>query len=174
MSSGGAYNRIGARLKSAGSSGGVDAPASQLWNVMRNAPHLPTPLRPCACSTRSTDTAKGDTIVSIKNALASVAVKDLSSAVQWYETLFGRPPDSRQGSEVAEWRCEEGGCLQVYENAERAGYGSVTLAVTSLDEQVADLKKSGLDPGRQMTTETLRVVMITDQDGNSIAFVQSR
>jgi predicted enzyme related to lactoylglutathione lyase len=49
--------------------------------------------------------------MSIKNAIASLAVKDLSSAVQWYETLFGRPADSRPMAEVAEWKFERGdGC----------------------------------------------------------------
>jgi len=32
--------------------------------------------------------------MSIKNALASVPVKDMSSAVQWYERLFGSTPPS--------------------------------------------------------------------------------
>lgn len=109
----------------------------------------------------------------ITNALASVAVKDLSSAVQWYQRLFGRPPDSRQEPEVAGWKFEQGGWLQIYKNAERAGYGSLTLAVTSLDEQIADLGKRGIDTGRQMTSEHLRVVMIEDQDGNSIAFAET-
>lgn len=110
--------------------------------------------------------------MSIRNALASVAVKDLSVAVQWYQRLFGRPPDSSQQPGVAEWKFEGGGWLQVYENAERAGHGSVTLSVSSLDEQIADLVRCGLDPGRQMISEKARVVMIKDQDGNSIAFAE--
>ena len=40
--------------------------------------------------------------MSISNAIASVAVKDLKSASQWYERLFGRPPDSRPMPELAE------------------------------------------------------------------------
>lgn len=111
--------------------------------------------------------------MSITNALASVAVKDLSSAVQWYQRLFGRPPDSEQEPDVAGWKFEQGGWLQVYKNAERAGHGSLTLAVTSLDEQVADLEKRGIDPGRHMTSANVRVVMIKDQDGNSIAFAET-
>jgi predicted enzyme related to lactoylglutathione lyase len=110
--------------------------------------------------------------MSITNALASVAVKDLSSAVQWYQRLFGRPPDSEQ-PEVAGWQFKQGGWLQIYKNAERAGYGSLTLAVTSLDEQIADLRKRGIDTGRQMITANGRVAMIKDQDGNSIAFVET-
>jgi predicted enzyme related to lactoylglutathione lyase len=112
-------------------------------------------------------------IMSIKNALASVAVKDLSSAVQWYERLFGRPADSRQMSEMAEWKFERGGWLQVYQNTERAGSGSFTLAVSSLDEQLSDLDERGLEPGRKMISEKVKVVMIKDPDGNSIAFAEA-
>ena len=111
--------------------------------------------------------------MSITNALASVAVKDLSSAVQWYQSLFGRPPDSGHEPEVAGWQFKQGGWLQIYRNEERAGYGSLTLAVTSLDEQIADLRTRGIDTGRPMITASGRVVMIKDQDGNSIAFVET-
>lgn len=106
----------------------------------------------------------------IENALASVAVSDLDSAVQWYERLFGRPADSRDMPDVAEWKFEGGGWLQVYQGSERAGSGSFTLAVSSLDEQVAHLEKCGIPSGRQMITDKMKVLMIRDQDGNSIAF----
>lgn len=108
--------------------------------------------------------------MAIKNALASVAVNDLASAVRWYEKLIGRPADSRQIPEVAEWKFEVGGGLQVYQGPERAGSGSFTLAVSSLDEQVADLKRCGIASGRQMITDSVKVIMIKDPDGNSIAF----
>ena len=48
--------------------------------------------------------------------------------------------------------------------------GSVTFAVSNLDDQVASLKRLGNDPGRVMITKTAKVVMIKDPDGNSIAF----
>lgn len=109
----------------------------------------------------------------IRNALASLAVKDLSTAILWYERLLGRSADSRPMPEVAEWKFERGGWLQVYQNAERAGSGSVTLAVSSLDEQVSDLERCGLDPGQRMISEKVNVVMIKDPDGNSIAFAEA-
>lgn len=111
--------------------------------------------------------------MSITNAIASLAVKDLSSAVQWYETLFGRPADSRPMAEVAEWKFERGGWLQVYENAERAGAGSCTLAVSNLDGQIADLEKKGIEAGRPMVSDKAKVVMIKDPEGNSIAFSET-
>ena len=111
--------------------------------------------------------------MSIKNALASVPVRDLGAAVQWYERLIDRPSDSRQKSEVVEWKFERGGRLQVYQNAERAGSGSFSLVVSSLDEQVSTLKKCGLDAGQQMISDKAKVVMVKDPDGNSIAFAEA-
>jgi predicted enzyme related to lactoylglutathione lyase len=111
--------------------------------------------------------------MSITNALASVAVKDLQTTLPWYEKLFGRSADSRPMSEVAEWKFAGGGWLQVYQNPARAGAGSVTLAVNNLGEQIADLKKSGIDAGAPMNGPKVNVVMVKDPDGNSIAFAQA-
>ena len=74
--------------------------------------------------------------MSIINAIASVAVRDLNSAIKWYESLFLKAP-SQPMPEVAEWSFERGGWLQVYQLPERAGSGSFTLAVSNLEEEVA-------------------------------------
>jgi predicted enzyme related to lactoylglutathione lyase len=86
-----------------------------------------------------------DCDMTIKNAFASVAVKDLKAAGQWYEKLFGRPADSKPMSEVAEWKFPGGGWLQVYALPERAGGCSFTLAVSNLDDEHSKLKKLGID-----------------------------
>jgi predicted enzyme related to lactoylglutathione lyase len=109
----------------------------------------------------------------INNALASLAVNDLRSAERWYEQLFGRPADSAPMPEVSEWKFSGGGWLQVYENRQRAGTGLVTLAVDSVDEQITALEKLGLDPGQQIVTKVVKVIMIKDPDGNSIAFAEA-
>jgi hypothetical protein len=109
--------------------------------------------------------------VSIKNALASVAVKDLESAVKWYERIFNRPP-SRPMAEVAEWRFDGGGWLQVYQLPERAGSGSFTLVVTSVEEQIAQLDKLNIDTSEMTSGDRVKTVMITDLDGNHIAFAE--
>jgi catechol 2,3-dioxygenase-like lactoylglutathione lyase family enzyme len=116
---------------------------------------------------------EGEVAVAIMNAIASVAVKDLAKSVAWYRTLFGRVPDSTPMPEVAEWKFERGGWLQVYELKERAGAGSVTLAVNSLEDQIAALCQIGIDPGKPMISDKVKVVMIKDPDGNSIAFAQA-
>jgi predicted enzyme related to lactoylglutathione lyase len=111
--------------------------------------------------------------MTIRNALASVPVKDLKAASRWYERLFGRAADSTPMSEVAEWKFAGGGWLQVYQLPERAGKGSVTLAVSDLDEQLGDLRQRGIDAPPAMRGDKVNVVMIKDPDGNSIAFAEA-
>lgn len=61
---------------------------------------------------------------------------------------------------MVEWKFERGGWLQVYQNAERAGSGSFSLVVSSLDEQVSTLKKCGLDAGKQIRVEGDKVTKV--------------
>lgn len=111
--------------------------------------------------------------MTIRNAIASLAVRDLDASLAWYERLLGRPADSRPMAELGEWKFERGGWLQVYQDAERAGSGSVTLAVTSLEEQISAIRDAGTDPGEPIIGEKVKVIMIKDPDGNSIAFAEA-
>ena len=109
----------------------------------------------------------------IENAIASIAVKDLASAAAWYERLFGRAPNSTPMPEVAEWKFPRGGWLQVYQLPERAGAGSCTLAVDDIEELTAHLQSLGIDAGERSSGSQVRTVMITDPDGNHLAFAQA-
>ena len=111
--------------------------------------------------------------MSIDNAIASVAVKDLAAASAWYRALLGRGPDSTPMSEVAEWRFPRGGWLQVYQLPERAGNGSVTLAVSNIEEVVAHATTLGIDTSQQTTGAKVKTLMIADPDGNHIAFAEA-
>ena len=75
--------------------------------------------------------------------------------------------------EVQEWKFGRGGWLQVYQLPERAGSGSFTLAVTDLDEEIRKLRALGVDTTKQSNGSKARVLMITDPDGNHIAFAQA-
>jgi predicted enzyme related to lactoylglutathione lyase len=111
--------------------------------------------------------------MSIDNALASIAVVNIQRAVTWYQRVLGRPPDTRPMPEVAEWRFKRGGWLQVYQLPERAGHGSFTLAVTGIDEVVARVQKLGIDTSERSSGEKVKTLMITDLDGNHIAFAEA-
>ena len=111
--------------------------------------------------------------MSIDNALASVAVRDLEKAAAWYERIFGRPADSTPMPEVAEWKFSRGGWLQVYQAPDRAGGGSFTLAVTGIDGIVAHVASLGIDTSQRPAGDKVKTLMIKDPDGNSIAFAEA-
>lgn len=111
--------------------------------------------------------------MSIDNALASVAVKDLKAAVAWYEQLFERPPDSTPMPELAEWKFPRGGWLQVYQLPERAGHGSFTLAVSDIEEVVAHVQRLGIDTSNTSSSAMVKTLMIADPDSNHIAFAEA-
>jgi hypothetical protein len=111
--------------------------------------------------------------MTIQNAIASVAVKDVTAASAWYAKLFGRGADSTPMPEVAEWKFERGGWLQVYQLPERAGQGSCTLAVADIASIVTRLDQLGIDTSNRHSGAKVRTVMITDPDGNHLAFAEA-
>lgn len=110
--------------------------------------------------------------MSIRNVLASVAVRDLDRAVEWYEKLLGAAP-TRPMPEVAEWRSDGGGWLQVYENAERAGLGSFTLAVSDFETEAGRLDGLDIDTSQRTSSDRVKTIMFTDPDGNHIAVAEA-
>jgi hypothetical protein len=110
--------------------------------------------------------------MSITNALASIAVRDIGNSIRWYRGLLGRNADLAPVPQVAEWQFEQGGSLQIYELTERAGGSSATLCVSSVEDQIANLRKIGIDPGSPMIAGDEKILMIKDPHGNSIAFVE--
>ena len=107
--------------------------------------------------------------MSIRNALAGVAVRDLSASLQWYEHLLDETA-FRPMKAVGEFQFERGGSLQVFEDTRRAGASSVTLAVSDLDEQLEDLKKKGIPTDQVTRTDQVSTAVIQDPDGNQIVF----
>ncbi|HKO67041.1 MAG TPA: VOC family protein [Burkholderiaceae bacterium] len=110
--------------------------------------------------------------MSIDNAIASVAVRDLNTAIRWYEKLLRKSP-TRPMPEVAEWSFERGGWLQVYQLPERAGSGSFTLAVSNLEEEAARLTNLNIDTSQRTSSARVKTLMITDPDGNHIALAEA-
>ena len=110
--------------------------------------------------------------MSIDNVLASVAVKDLKAASAWYAKLLGHPASTPM-PEVAEWRFPRGGCLQVYQLPERAGRGSFTLAVSDIEAEMRKLAAMGLDTSQRSSSSRVKTVMVSDPDGNHIAFAEA-
>lgn len=112
--------------------------------------------------------------MSVKNALAGVAVRQLSSAIAWYEHLLGRAPDTQPMAEVAEWQFETGGWLQVFEDKTRAGLSSVTLVETDVAGRIADLDAKNIVIESETNSEPIKLAIIRDPDGNQIVFAQGK
>ena len=110
--------------------------------------------------------------MTINNALASLAVRDIASARDWYQKLLGQV-GSMPMPEVVEWTFPGGGGLQVYALAQRAGHGSCTLAVKDIEAIVCTLEALGIDTSQRTSSNRVKTVMVTDPDGNHIAFAQA-
>lgn len=110
--------------------------------------------------------------MAIRNAIASIAVKDLKSALPWYEKLLGRGPDralQEDQEDMVEWVFEQGGRLQLRQQADRAGRGSLLLAVGSLDTEMLQLNRWGISAGDVVRTSAQRILSIEDPDGNVVS-----
>jgi hypothetical protein len=109
----------------------------------------------------------------VTNAFASLAVRDLDEASQWYERLLG--PGSRPMDELVEWQFDQGGGLQVYRLPERAGLGSCTLIVRDIDAIAQHLRAVDVAPDAEVVHhDRVDTIMIKDPDGNSIAFAMPK
>jgi hypothetical protein len=110
--------------------------------------------------------------MSIVNALAGIAVKDIDAAVIWYEQILG--PASRPMDEVAEWQLPNGGCLQVFEDGIRAGLSSVTLVVEDLDREIAGLESKGIRIDETSRSALVDLAIVQDHDGNQVVFAHAK
>lgn len=110
--------------------------------------------------------------MSIVNALAGIAVRDMEVALPWYEQLLG--PASRPMEEVAEWKMPHGGCVQVFEDGNRAGLSSVTLMVEDLDREIANLESRGIRIDEKSQSDLVELAFVQDCDGNQVVFAHAK
>ena len=112
--------------------------------------------------------------MSVKNALAGVAVSHLTSSIDWYTSLFGRGPDTLPMKELAEWKFETGGWVQVFEDEKRAGSSSVTLVETDVKSRIKDLEANSIEIVSKTDSDVIKLAIIKDPDGNQIVFAQGK
>jgi hypothetical protein len=110
--------------------------------------------------------------VVVTHTFAGVAVADYSAAYDWYLRLFGRPADMFPHDREAVWRLTPNGSVYVVEDKERAGNGLVTMALGDLDAFESQLRAVGVAFKAAIDYATPRRLMVTDLDGNTLAFFQ--
>jgi predicted enzyme related to lactoylglutathione lyase len=105
----------------------------------------------------------------IKHVFAGVAVADYDAALEWYERLFGRPPDVIVKEDEAMWRVAGTGWIYVVADVDRAGRALLTFLVDDLEVHVAELVERGITTGAIETAPGLyRKAVITDPEGSTI------
>jgi hypothetical protein len=109
--------------------------------------------------------------VPVTHLFAGIAVSDFAAARQWYEALFGRPPDVLPKQGEAVWHVMASGSVYITADPARVGGALVTIAVSDLDEHAAALAIRGLTVEEQrVDSNAPRQLTITDDDGNCIKF----
>lgn len=111
--------------------------------------------------------------MAIKRVFAEIAVRNFTDSVDWYTQLFDRAADSEPMDGLAEWHLVEGGGVQVFLDAERAGSSWVTLEVMDLDDRVRGIKAKGILVGPTTTATYVRIAIVTDLDGNQLTFAEA-
>lgn len=71
----------------------------------------------------------------------------------------------------AEWDFANGSTLQLVDDADRAGYSSITLSPDDLDAEVERLAQHGLRPS-ETGTGIFKIAIFQDLAGNQIVLAQ--
>ena len=111
--------------------------------------------------------------MSLNDISAVVATRDFGTALAWYSRILGRDPDLEPIDGVAEWQITATAWLQLIQDADRAGKSAVRFGVGDLASQIAELNDAGIATGEPVViADMVRVVDVTDPDGNEVSFVE--
>ena len=112
--------------------------------------------------------------MNVARVLMVAPVRDIETAVAWYERLLGRPADTRPMPSLADWHLTSGGWLQVFEDPERAGSSLLNLDVVELDKTLAEIAERGLTAGPVQTGGVrTRFAPVLDPDGNRVTLLEN-
>jgi predicted enzyme related to lactoylglutathione lyase len=100
-------------------------------------------------------------------------VCDYDAALSWYGQLFERPPDRLPRPREAVWQLTGSSLVYVVEDRARAGRSLVTIAVSSLDDQLAKLAGRGIHVHMETLANGVRKAAVSDPDGNTISLFET-
>lgn len=102
--------------------------------------------------------------------LAQMTVSDLAAAERWYRRLFGTGPDARPMDGLLEWHLAPTFGVQVFAEPDRAGHSSMVLTVDDVTAESERLTAAGIAHDGPQDATTVRILPLTDADGNRIVF----
>jgi hypothetical protein len=99
---------------------------------------------------------------------ATVAVKEYTAALPWYERLLGGPPTFNASDTEGVWQLGEHRWVVVEERPAQAGHSVLTILVADLDKHLAGLAGRGLEPSswEPDLPGGMRKAIFFDPDGN--------
>ena len=103
---------------------------------------------------------------------AQLNCSDLERSTAWFQTLFGREPDAKPMTGLAEWHHGESAGFQLFQDEKKAGRGTLTLIVSAIREEHARLKAAGFDPGNVEAADYTTITRLTDPDDNLVVLAQ--
>ena len=108
----------------------------------------------------------------VEVAFTGVAVSDLAAGLDFFERLFGKPPDVLVNDNEVMWRVNEAAWLYAVVDPARAGRALAALSVADLDAALAELAARGLQPSKLEEHEGgARKATFLDPDGNTAALI---
>jgi predicted enzyme related to lactoylglutathione lyase len=113
------------------------------------------------------------TPIAVQGIYASATVSDFDAAIDWYGKFMGRPADDQPIPGMAQWRNMGAAGLQIWQDAERAGKGIMTIVVTDLASEHARLTAQNLPVGEIMRGDFGGVAQIFDPEGNRINLAEA-
>lgn len=106
----------------------------------------------------------------VQRILAQMTVSELRTAEPWYRRLFGSDPDARPMDGLLEWHLTPTFGVQVFAEPERAGRSSMVLDVDDVEQVAAELTGAGIQHAGPLDATTVRILPLTDPDGNRVVF----
>ncbi|WP_336969016.1 VOC family protein [Sphingobium aromaticiconvertens] len=103
---------------------------------------------------------------------AQLSCSRLEESIGWFTQVFGRDPDARPMPGLAEWHEGQGAGFQLFEAADHAGHGTLTLIVSDVASDRARLVEAGLEPGPVEAADYTSICRMRDPDSNLVVLAQ--
>jgi catechol 2,3-dioxygenase-like lactoylglutathione lyase family enzyme len=111
-------------------------------------------------------------LVAVTHTFAGLPVADYTAAYDWYVRLLGRDADMFPHDRECVWRLTPTSSIYVAQDRERAGSALLTVALDDLDAHERRLQEAGLRFIEEAREAAPRRLVVTDIDGNTLAFFQ--
>jgi catechol 2,3-dioxygenase-like lactoylglutathione lyase family enzyme len=110
--------------------------------------------------------------VAVTHTFAGLPVTDFTAAHDWYVRLLGREADMFPHARECVWHLTPTSSIYVAQDPERAGSALVTLALDDLDDHERWLREGGFGFSDEAGGSAPRRLLVSDLDGNRLAFFQ--